>query len=695
MASDSDRPASTPLEDYALLSDLRTAPLVSREGSVDWLCFPSVDSSAVFSALLGEPDDGRWKMSIADGTVVSRRYRPGTFVLETQWESPTGRATVVDLLPTEDDRANLVREVTCTEGTVRVEHDLRIRPDYNRSAPWVHLRELPEGGSGIAAIAGPDMLVLRGPQLSIREDGEAHHDPSAEGEVGRWLGGSFELGEGESRSWVLTWCESWEPVPQPVDIEAAMARTARYWSDWKDAVCSRGRLSEGRVRSLLVLRALTNGLTGGIVAAPTASLPEDFGGVRNWDYRYTWLRDASLTIEAMVDHGYTEGARDWRDWLLRAVAGDPDRVQIMYGIDGRRRLPEHELDHLSGYEGSRPVRIGNGAVDQYQADVVGEVMLALGALRDAGEPEDRWSWGLQKNLLRYCVRRIDDPDHGLWEMRGEAAFFTHGRVMMWAAFNEGLRAVREHGAIRGETGRHDGWPDGDDQDADSELSDGTTAEDRAGTAVLATPGEVRLWTELRDRLHDEIMERGWNEELGSFTQTYAPGHGSQEVDASLLQLTHTGFIDADDPKMLSTVARIERDLVDEHGFVARYRTASGSDGLEGDEYPFLLCLAWLAEQYARSGRVDDAREALDRLESCANDLGLLAEEYSPEHGRLAGNFPQAFSHLGHLRAAQAVERAEGAGPESDRAGSCRAPDAPSADGPAADGAAGDQANSPA
>ncbi|MDN5703091.1 MAG: glycoside hydrolase family 15 protein [Micrococcales bacterium] len=679
MSHDSTRRASVPLEDYALLSDLRTAPLVSREGSVDWLCFPSVDSAAVFSALLGNPDDGRWQLRIADGEVVSRRYRPGTFVLETQWRSPSGCATVVDALPTGDDRANLVREVTCTEGVVTVEHDLRIRPDYNRSAPWVHLRELPEGGSGIVAIAGPDMLVLRGPLLSAQADDDSRHDLSAEGEVGRWLGGSFELEAGQTQAWVLTWCSSWSPLPGAVDTAAALERTERYWNEWREATCSGEPIGEARERSLLVLRALTHGETGGIVAAPTTSLPEDFGGVRNWDYRYTWLRDASLTIEALVEHGHTEGARQWRDWLLRAVAGDPERIQIMYGVDGRRRLPEHELEHLSGYEGSRPVRIGNGAADQYQADVMGEVMLALAALRDAGEPEDLWSWGLQKTLLRYCEQRIDEPDHGLWEMRGEPAFFTHGRVMMWAAFNEGLRAVHEHGQIRDGVAEADGWPDVADQEvaepADPADPAESTAQREPETAVLATPEEIRRWSELRDRLHEEIMERGWNEQLGTFTQTYAPGHGCQEVDASLLQLPHTGFIDADDPKMLATVARIEQDLVDEHGFVARYRTSSGSDGLEGDEYPFLLCLAWLAEQYAGSGRTEDARQALDRLESCATDLGLLAEEYSPQHQRLAGNFPQAFSHLGHLRAARAVDRAAAQGPDRDRADSRREPGA--------------------
>lgn len=656
-------PMSTPIEDYAMLSDLRTAPLVSREGSVDWLCFPEVDSPAIFSALVGEPDDGRWQLRIEDGTVVSRRYRPGTFILETEWECATGRAIVVDVLPAQDGRANLMRCVTCTRGTVRVAHDLRIRPDYNRVAPWVRLSPMPEGGCGIVAVAGPDMLVLRGPLLSVEEsreecqeveqaEGGGRHDPAAEGEIGRRLAGEFELEAGQEEVWSLSWRHSWQPIPHPADVEQALATTERYWTDWARKVSSRQDLDGMRARSLLVLRGLTHHATGGIVAAPTASLPEEFGGSRNWDYRFTWLRDASLTIETMVDNGDREGAKDWRDWLLRAVAGDPDRVQIMYGIDGRRRLPEHELEHLAGYEGSRPVRIGNGAVDQYQADVIGEVMLALAALRDAGEPEDRWSWGLQKHLLRFCDRHFEVPDHGLWEMRGDPAFFTHGRVMMWAAYNEALRAVQEHGATRDGVDGDDGWPHAGEGES--------AATEEAGTAVLASPEELEHWRAQRERLHEEIMTEGWSERLGSFTQTYAPGHGCEQVDASLLQLTHTGFIAADDPKMLSTVARIEQELVDEHGFVARYRTDSGSDGLEGGEHPFLLCLAWLIEQYARTGRLEEAQAGLARLESCANDLGLLAEEYDPVTRRLVGNFPQAFSHLGHLRAAQAVAAAVGA-----------------------------------
>lgn len=615
---------SVPLEDYALLSDLHTGPLISREGSIDWLCFPDFDSPAVFSALLGGPDDGRWLLAIEGGEVISRRYRGSTFIVETHWRCPDGEATVVDLLPAGDSSADLIRQVHVTRGRVKVQHDLRLRPDYRRAQIWLRQCSTPEGDPGIIGIAGPEMLVLRGPLLAA-ENG-ASHPIDEEGETTGNLSGTFELAEGETTSWVLSWAKSYDPVPTAIDVDAAIAITERFWEDWKSHIAYTDERSEMVDRSLLVLRALTHVRTGGLVAAPTTSLPEEFGGSRNWDYRFTWLRDAALTIETLIDYGYTTGARAWRDWLLRAVAGTPTKVQIMYGLDGRRELPEMELDHLPGYEDSQPVRIGNGAVDQYQADVMGEVLIALAALRDAGEKDDRWSWGLQKHLINFCIANLDRPDHGIWEMRGDEAFFTHGRVMMWAAFNEGIRAVEQYGA------------DPDD-------------------AVSATDEELQQWREYRDRLHAEVWEQGWNDDLQSFVQTYGPAGGYTEVDASLLQLPHTGFIAADHPRMLSTVARIEQDLVDEHGFVHRYRTASGMDGLAGEEYTFLLCLGWLAEQYALSGRMEDAERALDRLDDCASDLGLFAEEYSPQLQRMAGNFPQAYSHLGYARAASALAQA--------------------------------------
>ncbi len=696
-------PMSTPLEDYALLADLHTGPLVSREGSIDWLCFPRFDSPAVFCALLGDEDNGRWKLSAVDGEVVSRRYVPDTFILKTEWKTPTGRVLVTDFLPPSDDHADLVRRVKCLEGTVEVAHDLRFRFDYGQLTPWVRRVDLdhhsngddcahmgdspsqphpvgtahaphtpgngrPEGerasssggseagqdghgphwysgfrervhraaraarsrdtsGQGLLAVAGPDALLLTGPALEpyqLDRDGQdvavghdAAHGPGADIRVLEGLRrghrGTFRLDAGEQLDWVLTWSESYRELLVPADPERAQQATHTFWTDWASAVDCDGEYHEIVKRSLLVLRALTHSETGGIVAAPTAGLPEDFGGSRNWDYRYTWLRDASLTIGALVQRGHQHGALLWRDWLLRAVAGNPDQLRILYGVDGRRNITESELGHLPGYEGSRPVRIGNGAECQYQADVAGEVMMALATLRDAGHPENDYSWGLQCNLMSFCELHMDTPDNGIWEMRGEPQFFTHGRVMMWAAFNEGLRAVREHGLV----------------------------------------GDVERWTRLRDRLHAEIWEKGYDEEQGVFTQTY----GGTEVDASLLQLPQTGFIAPDHPAMLRTVARIERDLQDEHGQLRRYRTSRGGaavDGLSGDEYPFVICTFWLVEQYARSGRVQDAARLMRTTVGFASDLGLLSEEYDAARGRLAGNFPQAFSHLGLIRAADAL-----------------------------------------
>jgi GH15 family glucan-1,4-alpha-glucosidase len=627
-----DAPAtSTPLEDYALLSDLRTGPLVSRDGSIDWLCFPRFDSPSVFAALLGTEEDGRWQLSVVDGRVVSRQYLPRTFVLETTWRSPAGVAVVTDFMPPSDGQADLVRRVECLSGAVEVEHDLRIRFDYNRAKPWTRRVDL-HGTSreGLLSVAGPDALLLAGPLLHPHEDQQVEpqqgmaerHEASAQGHpddhqgaVSDRLTGIFGLQAGESVEWVLTWHESHRYPPTPVDPAAALKRTVAYWRDWSAHVEVHDRHDQKVLRSLMVLRALTHQATGGIVAAATASLPEDFGGARNWDYRYTWLRDAALTIETLIGHDFTEGALHWRDWLLRAVAGDPQDLQIMYGIAGERQLPETTLDHLTGYEHSTPVRIGNEAAGQYQADVVGEVMIALAALRDAGVPEDEYSWGLQKNLLRFCEENFDRPGHGIWEMRGAPGFFVHGRAMMWAAFNEGIRAVDQHGL----------------------------------------DGPVTRWRGLREKLHGEILDRGFNRESNCFTQTY----GNTEVDASLLQLPHTGLVAYDDPRMLGTVARIEQDLMDDSGLVRRYRTEAGLDGLPGDEYPFLICSFWLVEQYARTGRVPEATALLDQLVGYATDLGLYAEEYDPTTKRLAGNFPQAFSHLGFIRATDALEEATG------------------------------------
>lgn len=462
--------------------------------------------------------------------------------------------------------------------------------------PWVHRDTDPDGHRVLVAIAGGDGLALHGPELTAQD--RCH--------VGR-----HRIDAGDSASWTLTWFPSWEPIPPVIDAHRALALTTGVWANWLGQVRVHDRYAEQVERFLLVWRALTHRNTGGVIAAATTSLPEDFGGVRNWDYRFCWLRDAALSLEALLVHGHVDAARSWRDWLLRAVAGDVDKLQIMYTVAGGRNMPEEELEHLPGYEASRPVRIGNGAAEQYQADVVGEVMIALAMMRDQGVTESEWSWPLQKAMVRYTAARIDLPDQGIWEMRGQPEFFTHGRVMIWATFDRAIRAVEEHG-------------------------------------LPATQEEVGTWRRLRDQMRAEILDRGVDE-TGSFTQFY----GSTEVDASLLQIPHTGFLPADDPHMLATVARIEQDLLTDDGLLLRYRT-QGQDGLPGDEHPFLVCCFWLIEQYADSGRMQDAVAMMDRVLACANDLHLMAEEYDGVAGRMAGNFPQAFSHLGLIRAVDAI-----------------------------------------
>ncbi|WP_022918008.1 glycoside hydrolase family 15 protein [Ruania albidiflava] len=583
---------STPIGDYALLADLHTGPLVSRGGSIDWLCLPRFDSAAVFAAILGTEEHGRWLMAPAEGTVVEQHYEAGTFVLRTQWRTPTGEAEVIEFMPIADDRADLVRQVRCTSGTVRIEHDLRLRPDYGDALPWVR-RVHTEHGSVLQAITGPDSYVLRGPRLQA---GDKHHR------------GSFELSEGQSHSWVLTWVPSHAEIPEPLDITEALTRTRTYWQDWSNQISVHGRWSHAVHRSMLVLRALTHAETGGIVAAPTTSLPEDPGGVRNWDYRFCWLRDSALTLEALLLHGRTASPLHWRNWLLRAVAGDPEDLQIMYGVAGERSLIERELDHLPGYADSRPVRVGNAAVSQFQGDVVGEVLIALAKLREAGVDEDDFSWPLQRSMLGYVTEHVDRKDQGLWEMRGDPHYFTHSRVMVWAALDRGVQAVTEYGL----------------------------------------PGPAKEWARLRDQLREEILTEGVDAETGSFTQTY----DNTEVDASLLQIPQTGFVAYDDPRMLATVERLEQELM-YHGLLLRYRTV-GTDGLTGDEHPFLACSFWLVEQYACTGRVADATALMDTLVGYTNHLGLLAEEYDPAAQRQMGNFPQAFSHLALVRAADAL-----------------------------------------
>ncbi|MDR6415705.1 glycoside hydrolase family 15 protein [Pseudarthrobacter sulfonivorans] len=591
---------AAPIEDYALLSDLQTGPLISRDGSVDWLCFPRFDSPSVFSRILGTDEHGRWLLapSEADAVVADRRYVDSTFVLQTVWRTGGGSVLVTDFMPLGDSGSSLVRRVTGLEGSVEMRQELRIRPGYSTVLPWVsRVRDNAQAAAPVLlAMAGPDAFALRGPHLP-----QAH----AHGHEGVFL-----VAEGEQVDFELAWFPSHRPLPAATDVDAALDEAADYWSRWGSHCRQDGAYGGAVKRSLLVLRALTHFDTGGIVAAPTTSLPEDFGGPRNWDYRYCWLRDAALTLESMLTHGYETEALQWRNWLLRALAGDPEQMQIMYGVGGERELPERELAQLPGYEDSKPVRIGNAAVSQFQADVVGEVMVALERLRMAGGKEDHFSWALQQALLGFVEKHFDDKDFGLWEMRGEAQYFTHSRVMMWAAFNSGVRAVRIHGLA----------------------------------------GDAAKWEQLRDRLREEIMREGFNRSIDSFTQTY----GGTQTDAALLVMPQVGFLPYNDEHMLGTVRRLEQELLTGEGLLLRYRTESGVDGLEPGEHPFLACSFWLVEQYARTGRQAEAKILMDRLVGFANELGLLSEEYATDEDRMAGNFPQAFSHLTLVRAADAM-----------------------------------------
>ncbi len=589
-----------PIEDYAILGDTGTAALVGKDGSLDWLCLPRFDSPACFAALLGGPEHGRWLLGPTDPSArCSRRYVGNSAVLETTWTTDTGAVTVLDLMPIGDNRADVVRRVIGLEGTVTIRHEWVVRLGYGKIKPWVR-REDMHGMQVITAVAGPDRLILRGPRLPHAVDGRHEEE--------------FDVHAGEELTFSTTWVPSHHPLPEPLEFESRIESTIELSELWAGMCAYDGPYRAHVVRSLLTLRLLTHGGTGGIVAAPTTSLPEDFGGERNWDYRFCWLRDASLTLEALLESGYADEARLWRNWLLRAAAGDPQDLQIMYAVDGSRELPERTLEHLPGYAGSTPVRIGNGAVTQRQTDVRGEMMDALAVARDVVATEDDDSWSLQRTLVDALADTWDEPDNGLWEIRGPLRRFTHSRVMVWVAFDRAVAAVEKHGL----------------------------------------DGDVQRWRELRDTVHAEVMAHGFDPERGTFTQHY----DTTEVDASLLVLPDVGFIAGDDPKMLGTIAAIEQDLMHD-GLLLRYRTTSGVDGLSGDEHPFLACSFWLVEAYAHAGRLDDAHALMRRLLALQNDVGLLSEEYDTTHGRFVGNFPQAFSHLALVSAATQLARAGG------------------------------------
>jgi GH15 family glucan-1,4-alpha-glucosidase len=582
------------IEDYALIGDCHSAALVGRDGSIDWLCWPRFDSAACFAALLGKREHGRWKISPAAKYTTKRRYRGDSLILETEFETAEGAVTLIDFMPARDELCQLVRMVQGRRGRVKMDLEFILRFDYGASVPWV--TRLPEG-DGIRAIAGPDMAVLRSPVPLQGKD--------------LTTVAQFEVGEGERVAFTLTHSASHRDIPPPTDVAQALKATQEDWLRWCERCTVKGEYAPFVRRSLVTLKALTYAPTGGLVAAPTTSLPEYIGGVRNWDYRFCWLRDATLTLLAMMNAGYSDEALAWRDWLVRAIAGSPDQIQVMYGIAGERRLTELTLPWLPGYEKSAPVRIGNAAAAQLQLDVYGEVMDALHQGRKSGMPKLDAAWDLQRKLLEHLETCWQEPDEGLWEVRGPRRHFTYSKAMCWVAFDRAVKAVEQFGR----------------------------------------DGPLEHWRELRDRIHADVCKKGWNARLGSFVQSY----GSKELDASLLLLPITGFLPCSDPRIRSSVEAIQRDLTQD-GFVLRYRTKKSIDGLPPGEGVFLACSFWLADCLIMLGRRDEARELFERLCRLANDVGLLSEEYDPRSGRHLGNFPQAFSHVALVNTAMNLSR---------------------------------------
>jgi GH15 family glucan-1,4-alpha-glucosidase len=585
---------SQPIEDYAVIGDLHTAALVGRDGSVDWLCLPHFDSPACFSRLLGTEDHGFWRLAPAggpDAVLATRRwYRPDTLVLETEYDTASGTVRITDCMPVRDNHPHLVRSVEGVSGTVDMRMDLTMRFDYGSVIPWVTTHD------GLTRFtAGPDSVAL-------------WHQVDARGEGMRTVA-DFTVTERERYPFTLVWYPSHEDPPPPLDSHYAVHLTEAYWAEWADQCCYVGPYRDAVVRSLITLKALTYEPTGGIVAAATTSLPEALGGNRNWDYRYCWLRDATLTLESLMRGGYFTEALGWRDWLLRAVAGDVSELQIMYGAAGERRLEEWEASWLPGYENSSPVRVGNAASEQYQLDVYGEVMSALHSSAHAEGAQSQASWALQTQLIRFIEKGWLEPDDGIWEVRGPRRHFTHSKVMAWVAVDRAVRTLEE-------------WPD---------LS-----------------GPLDDWRTLRQDIFTEVCEKGYNDDLGAFTQYY----GSDLLDASVLMIPLVGFLPPDDARVVSTVEAIQRDLLD-HGFVLRYKTSDDGvvDGLTGREGAFLACSFWLVDCLHLIGRDEEAVEIFERLLALRNDLGLLSEEYDPLAGRLVGNFPQAFSHVSLINSA--------------------------------------------
>jgi GH15 family glucan-1,4-alpha-glucosidase len=583
------------IEDYALIGNNATAALVGRNGSIDWLGFPRFDSSACFASLLGTPENGHWSISPkAERPGTSRRYRQGTLVLETEFSTDSGKAVVIDCMDRHGDSQYLIRMVRGTAGRVDMQMELALRFDYGTVVPWVS--RLDDGR--LQAIAGPNRVLISAPVELCGEDFKTR--------------AAFSVGEGDEVPFLLTWSHSYGPLPEHPDVAKTLDAITKNWEKWSAQYKSEGGYDEAVLRSLITLKALTHHRTGGIVAAPTTSLPEDIGGVRNWDYRFCWLRDSTFTLYALLESGYIEEARNWRDWLIRAIAGDPDQMQIMYGVAGERRLTEFELDELPGYEGSKPVRIGNAAAGQVQLDVYGEVLDSLYQARKKGLPESAPAWSLQKALVGHLEKIWALPDDGIWEIRGPRRHFVHSKVMAWVAVDRAVRTMEEFGE----------------------------------------EGPLERWTRLRSEIHDEVCRLGFSRDLNSFVQYF----GSKELDASLLMLPLVGFLPCDDPRIKGTITAIEKGLLKD-GYVARYNTNSDVDGVGGSEGAFLACSFWLVDCYVLQGRTKEAREMFEGLLAIRNDLGLLAEEYDPKEKRLLGNFPQAFSHLALVNSAYNLNHA--------------------------------------
>ncbi|MYX27456.1 glycoside hydrolase family 15 protein [Streptomyces sp. SID8381] len=603
------------IEQYGLIGDMQTSAHVCDDGSIGWLCLPRFDSPAVFAGLLGTEKHGIWQIAPAtsagrsgSAAVAERRYRGDSLVLESVWRAPSGSVRVIDFMPPRDGAPQVIRVVEGLVGEVEMVSAMRPRPGYGSVSPWIH-----EVGGRMVAEAGADALWLDTGVHQVEKDGV--------------IVSAFDVAAGQSTAFVLSWCPSHAPAPEIPDPEAALASTLAFWQDWTQQGSYDGAYREAVVRSSIVLKAMTYGPSGGIVAAPTTSLPEEVGGGRNWDYRFTWLRDAATTLAALLGTGYRQEAQAWRRWLLRAVAGDPENLQIMYGITGERDLRERELPWLPGYEGSAPVRVGNGAADQLQLDVYGEVIETLYLAHESGVARCADTAVLHQRLVEHLAQRWREPDEGIWEIRGARRHFVHSKVMAWVAVDRTIR-LAEAGAL------------------DVDLCE---------------------LVELREAIHQEVCTKGFDPARNTFTQFY----GSSELDAALLLIGRVGFLPPDDPRVIGTIEAIQRELATEDGLVFRYKTAgarTGVDGLAGDEGAFLLCSFWLVDALALAGRLEEAVRLFERLLALRNDLGLLAEEYDPVAGRQLGNFPQAFSHMGLIQSALLLDRLSRArGPHGARA----------------------------